>query len=325
MSVARGTCSGVTRLAPSPTGALHLGNIRTFLVNWAMARQRGWRIVMRIEDLDGPRIKPDAAEHALNTLQWLGIDWDEGPYVQSHDLSPYVAAMSRLAADAAAYPSELSRKEIEQAASAPQSDVSPLGELGHQELRFPPELRPPLVARAFDDVNTNWRFVVPPGEVTFNDEFAGPQRHTPLDTIGDFVIWTKRGQPAYQLAVVVDDARQGVTHIVRGDDLLDSAARQLLLYRALELKNEPAYCHLPLVVGEDGRRLAKRHGDTRVSMYRELGVTPQRLIGLIARWCGIAGASEMSAAEFAQCLDLGTMPRSSVVFRSEDDAWLRKT
>ncbi len=322
----------VTRLAPSPTGALHLGNVRTFLVNWALARREGWRIVLRIEDLDGPRVKPGAIEGAIDTLAWLGMDWDEGPIVQSHDLAPYHRAMRVLAERGLAFPSDLSRQEIEAAMSAPQSDA-PIGDgdgpaPGH-EVRCPPSLRPHLGPREFDDPMTNWRFVTPDTTVELVDAFAGPRSFRPIDTVGDFVIWTKRGQPAYQLAVVVDDHRHGVTHIVRGDDLLDSAARQLLLYRALGLGPEPTYCHLPLVVGPDGRRLAKRHGDTRVATYREAGATPERVVGLMARWCGIIGLEEpmreMSALEFASGLDVGRMPRRPIRFGLEDDRWLHQT
>lgn len=305
----------VTRLAPSPTGALHLGNARTFLVNWALARRQGWKIVLRIEDLDGPRIKEGAAESVIDTLRWLGMDWDEGPLVQSRDLSPYIGAMRALAKDARAFPCALTRAEIEQAASAPHG---PTG-----ESRFPPDLRPPIVPRDFDDPETNWRFVVDPGEVPFDDAFAGSQRIDPSASVGDFVIWTKRAQPSYQLAVVVDDHRQGVTDIVRGDDLLDSAARQLLLYRALGYAPEPSYAHLPLVIGEDGRRLAKRHGDTRIDHYRAQGVPAERVIGLIAFWSGVSTRREsMSASEFASAFNLGSMPRDAAVFTTEDDRWL---
>jgi glutamyl-tRNA synthetase len=142
-----------TRVAPSPTGALHLGNARTFLINWALARQNGWRIVLRIEDLDGPRVKPGVIESTIETLRWLGIDWDVGPVIQSHDLEPYRAAVRSLASRGLAYPSELSRGEIESAASAPQEGV-------HESV-FPASLRPALHARAFDSPETNWRFVVP--------------------------------------------------------------------------------------------------------------------------------------------------------------------
>ena len=330
----------MTRLAPSPTGALHLGNARTFLINWALARQNGWRIILRIEDLDGPRIKPGAADAAIRTLEWLGLDWDEGPITQSADLTPYAEAMRTLAARAQVFPSALSRKEIEESGSAPHapgpgsgpgSDAGPAG----AESRFAPELRPPLRPIAFDphahtDDGGNpagWRFVTPDRDVPFRDDFAGPQSFNPHRSVGDFVVWTRADQPAYQLAVVVDDHRQGVTRVVRAADLLDSTARQLLLYRALSSTPEPTHTHLPLVIGPDGRRLAKRHGDTRIDHYRDAGVSPQRIVGLLASWCGFGdpGApGPMTASEFAARLDLATIPRDPIVFSPKDDQWLRQ-
>ena len=310
-----------TRLAPSPTGALHLGNARTFLVNWALARRRGQRVLLRIEDLDTPRVKAGAAEATVDILRWLGIDWDEGPVVQSHDLSPYREGMRQLARAGLVYPSPLTRGEIEAAASAPQEGV--------RESRFPASLRPEehrsgdrCHRRDFDDESTNWRFVTPPGAVEFEDEFKGRQSFDPSASVGDFVVWTRRGQPSYQLAVVVDDARQGVTGVVRGDDLLDSAARQVLLYRALTLQPEPVYLHLPLVRGEDGKRLAKRHGDTRLDTYQKQGVPAERVVGLIASWCGLGEPRPMPAAEFAARLEVDKVPRHDIVFTREHDAWL---
>jgi len=343
-----GHAANITRLAPSPTGALHLGNARTFLLNWALARRNDWRIVLRIEDLDGPRIKPGSVESIISTLTWLGIDFDTGPLIQSHDLAPYIAAMHQLARRGLIYSSEQTRTEILDAASAPQQ--------GSGEARFAADQRPPrnaldsagrpVWATGFDqtdaaDTTRAWRFASPLGPegiVEFDDLFAGPQRIAPSETIGDFVVWTKRATPAYQLAVVVDDARQGITRIVRADDLLDSAARQVLLYRALGLDCVPRYCHLPLIVGPDGRRLAKRHGDSRVDTYRDLGVPPEAIIGLAAWLSGlgplepIAGSAlrarldlpEHQAASVAQ-LELGTLagqPRSAAVFTPELHAWL---
>jgi glutamyl-tRNA synthetase len=309
----------VTRLAPSPTGALHLGNARTFLVNWALARRQGGRILLRIEDLDGPRIKPGAAAATIDTLRWLGLDWDAGPFTQSDDLDPYRAAMRALASQGLAYPSDLSRSDIQAAASAPQE--------GSHEIPFPASLRPAISPRSFDQEDTNWRFATPDATVTFNDAFAGPQTQRPAQVIGDFILWTKRAAPAYQLAVVVDDARQGITQVVRGDDLLDSAGRQLLLYRALGLTPEPAYTHLPLVRGQDGKRLAKRHGDTRLEHYRAQGVRPERIVGLLAAWSGLLprdAPEEMTPARFLSGLDLSRMSRDATVFTPEDDAWLRR-
>ncbi len=316
-----------TRLAPSPTGALHLGNARTFLITWAIARARSWRVALRIEDLDTPRVKAGAAGAIARTLDRLGMDWDVGseggsapsPLVQSEDLEPYRAAMRALAARGLVYPCALSRAEVEAAASAPQE--------GSHEVVFPASLRPapgPLDFDDFEPGSTNWRFATPPGLVSFTDAFAGPQRIDPATTIGDFIVWTKRGEPSYQLAVVVDDHRQRITDVIRGDDLVESAARQLLLYRALELAPEPAHMHLPLVVGADGRRLAKRHGDTRVDRYFDAGVPADAIVGLISRWSGVpvGRGGLMTAEEFKARLDPASIPRDPVVFTPEDDAWL---
>ncbi len=314
-----------TRLAPSPTGALHLGNARTFLITWALARSRDWRVVLRIEDLDTPRVKAGAAGAIARTLERLGMDWDGPPMVQSDDLEPYRHAMRKLARLGLVYPCALSRAEIEAAASAPQE--------GSHEVVYPASLRPELRPLDFDAFGvgglgeagaTNWRFATPPGVVEFTDAFAGPQRIDPAKNIGDFIVWTKRDQPSYQLAVVVDDHRQGITDVVRGDDLLESAARQILLFRALGLAPEPAWMHLPLVIGSDGRRLAKRHGDTRVDRYLDAGVPVEAIVGLIARWSGVATAKDglLTPEEFRRRLDPASIPRDPVVFTPEDDAWL---
>ncbi len=270
---------------------------------------------MRVEDLDGPRVKPEAEREALETLRWLGLDWDGDLLRQSDDLDPYIDAMRTLASKRCVFPSALSRKEIEAAASAPHAD-----EIRH-ETRFPPELRPDVIPTTFDDEGENWRLIVEDEEVRFEDALCGAQSFRPFSNIGDLVVWTKRGQPSYQLAVVVDDERQGVTRIVRGDDLLDSTARQILIRRALGMSHELRHLHLPLVVGEDGRRLAKRHGDTRLTAYRARGVRPERVVGLLASWCGLE-RTETSAREFASAFDADTMTREEIVFTSEDHAWL---
>jgi glutamyl-tRNA synthetase len=309
----------LTRLAPSPTGALHLGNARTFLGNWALARQRGWGITLRIEDLDGPRVKPDAAADAIDVLRWLGLNWDEGPTYQRHDLAPYRDALDTLAAEGAIYPCRCTRREIEAAAlSAPH--------LGDHELRYPGTCRPaqvtPYPPAALDDPTTAWRIRVPEGATTFTDAFVGVHQHDIQSTTGDFLVATKEGLPSYQLAVVIDDARQRITHIVRGDDLLASTHRQRLLQQLLGLPPIVEYIHLPLVVGSDGRRLAKRHGDTRISHYRDLGVTSERILGLLAEWCGLGPRREMSTSEFMQSFDIARLPRERIVFTPEDEARL---
>jgi glutamyl-tRNA synthetase len=300
-----------TRLAPSPTGALHLGNARTFLVNWALARQQGWHIILRIEDLDGPRVKAGASDEAVDILRWLGIDWDAGPVTQRSDLSPYRAALERLARQGDIYPCRCTRKEIEAAAlSAPHGD--------EHELRYPGTCRPadptPLPPAALDEPGVAWRLRVPDGATTFVDHIAGAHRHGIAATTGDFLVATKEGLPSYQLAVVVDDARQAIDRIVRGDDLLGSTHRQLLLQQRLGIAPPPEYYHLPLVLGEDGRRLAKRHGDSRISHYRGQGVAAERIIALIAEWCGLGKCEELSAKEFAQEFNLAALPRTPITF-----------
>lgn len=324
-----------TRLAPSPTGALHLGNARTFLINWALARKHGWRVLLRIEDLDTPRTKAGADQQAIDILAWLGIDWDEGPVYQAQNLAPYRAAMQRLAVRGLAYPLEMTRADLEtaaakQAAAAPQRDAP-------TETRCPPDFRPPRMPAAFPGVlsadtagvaadvqrGVNWRFACPGERVRVSDAFAGIQAFTPASTVGDFILWTKRDQPSYQLAVTVDDARHRITHVVRGDDLLESAARQILLYEALGLTRPTHWYHLPLVLGPDGKRLAKRHGDTRLVTYRSSGVAPEAVIGLLATMSGVAGRPEpMSAAAFAAAFDLARLDPRPVVFTEEHHRWL---
>lgn len=308
----------VSRLAPSPTGALHLGNARTFLINWCLARSGGWSLPLRIEDLDTPRVKAGVIEATVGTLGWLGLDWDGEPSVQSHDMGPYRGAMRSLASRGLIYPCALTRGEIDAAASAPNE--------GDHEVRFDAGLRPdgfePGVGRVFDDEATNWRLAVDDGRVQIEDRFRGLVALDIARSVGDFVVWTKRGCPSYQLAVVVDDARRGVTEVVRGDDLLDSAGRQVLLYRALGLGGAPAYTHLPLVRGPDGRRLAKRHGDTRIDHYRDRGVAPGRVLALLARWCGVDAGETVAARDLIGAVRLDTIPPDDVVFGPEDDAWL---
>lgn len=309
----------ITRLAPSPTGALHLGNARTFLVNWLMARKNRWRVLLRIEDLDGPRIKPGADKQAIDDLRWIGLDWDDGPIYQSNRAAIYRAAVDRLIESGAAYPCVCSRKEIELAASAPHADDGAAIYPGTCRGRF----------GSVDDARRQAgrepaiRFAVPDEAIEFADGFKGPVAINPAQQLGDFVIMKADGTAAYQLAVVIDDAEAGVNQIVRGDDLLDSTPRQILLYRALGMAERiPRYTHLPLVIGADGRRLAKRHGDTRLAHYRERGVPAARVLELMAKWCGIAAGK--TAHELIDRFALAELPHDPVVFTDADDRFLRE-
>lgn len=271
------TVSG--RLAPSPTGAQHVGNARTYLVAWLSARAQDGAVRVRIEDIDSPRIKPSAAEQALADLRWLGLDWDGEPVVQTARLPQYETALEALKRNERVYPCTCTRADIASAASAPHvgEEVTYPGTCSHRQVSDALTIQ--REGRPFA-----WRFRVTESPA-FTDRFAGEQRIDLKHAGGDFVVWKSAGTPAYQLAVVVDDAAMGITEVVRGDDLIPSTPRQLLLYQALGLV-PPQFAHVPLVVGEDGRRLAKRHGDTRLSALRDAGVRPESLVGLLAWSCG---------------------------------------
>lgn len=313
LPVTESTVQRRTRLAPSPTGALHLGNARTFLATWLLARQNGWRVLLRIEDLDGPRVKQGAAHQAIDDLVWLGLDWDEGPIFQSPRVELYRAAIDDLIVRKWGYPCVCSRREAILAASAPHAEE-------HQTI-YPGTCRDRFQyvsqARSMSGKPPAIRFRVPDGNIEFIDAFRGKQSFDARTQLGDFVIAKADGTPAYQLAVVVDDADMGVTDVVRGDDLLDSSPRQMLIYRALDrAKQIPTYTHLPLVVGTDGKRLAKRHGDTRLSHYRERAVAPQRVIAMLARWLDIhdvGDAVDGLAKSLVGRFDLSRMSRGPIV------------
>lgn len=293
----------VTRLAPSPTGAQHVGNARTYLISWLLARAAGGKVLLRIEDIDSPRIKPGAAQQACDDLRWLGLDWDGEPVVQTQRLHHYEAALARLKADERVYPCTCSRSDIERAASAPHLD--------HEEPLYPGTCAGRRVADAAGLAQAfAWRFRTGGASPAFLDQFHGAAHVEPG---GDFVARKSAGTPAYQLAVVVDDADQGITDVIRGDDLISSTPRQLLLYEALQLV-PPRFTHIPLVVGSDGRRLAKRHGDTRLASLRQAGVRPEALLGLLAWSCGwLPSIEPLTARQLLPLYRLQTIPRHPFV------------
>jgi glutamyl-tRNA synthetase len=287
----------VGRLAPSPTGVLHLGNARTFLLAWLSVRARGGRLLLRVEDIDGPRVKPGAEAAALADLRWLGLDWDGEAVRQSERLPLYAGALESLLARGLAYPCVCSRKEVEAAASAPHEE--------HEEPAYPGTCRGRFAslaeARARTGRDAAVRFHVDVDRVPFTDGFRGPQEGR---VRGDFVVAKRDLSPAYQLAVVVDDAAQGVSEVLRADDLLPSTPRQLLLYRALGLA-PPGFVHVPLVVGGDGLRLAKRHGDTSLAALRAAGARPRQVVGFLAALCGfLPRGAECAPADLLPGFDL---------------------
>lgn len=303
----------VGRLAPSPTGALHLGHARSFLIAWWHARARGGRIVLRIEDLDDGRSRAEHAQRIPHELEWLGLDWDGPIDVQSRAKDAHAAALARLQAAGALYPCVCTRAELRSALSAPHA--------GELEAPYPGTCRDRYAdleeAERASGRNAGLRVRIPRGLTHFVDGLAGAQSFDLARTVGDFLVARRDGVLAYQLAVVVDDARQGVTEVVRGEDLLPSTARQIALQRALALPN-PRWWHLPLVCDAQGERLAKRSGATSLAALRERGLDPRALVSWIAHRSGLrlpgsrAGVAEerLDARAWAAHFDIERVPRT---------------
>lgn len=279
------------RLAPSPTGLLHLGHARTFWIAAQRCAARSGTLIVRNEDLDPQRCQPEFVQAMIEDLRWLGISWTEGPdcggpfgpYTQSERRIHYLQAWRRLRDRGLIYPCTCSRKDVAHAATAPNE--------GDDEPLYSGKCRPGRDSRS-DSLSgsraeakqgepggVNWRFRVPNREeISFTDLHLGLQTMVAGKDFGDFIVWRKDDVPAYQLAVVVDDAAMQITEVVRGADLLKSTARQILLYRALGLPI-PRYYHCELVRDERGVRLAKRHDSLSIRKLRESGWTPQKVRG----------------------------------------------
>jgi glutamyl-tRNA synthetase len=297
------------RLAPSPTGHMHLGVARTALVAWLRARRAGGRLVLRIEDIDTPRVVSGSAEAIMSELRWLGIDWDEGPdrggphapYTQSARTELYARALEQLRAQGDVYPCTCSRKEIAQIASAPHGDLGPL---------YPGTCRsgPSHPGRP-----ASQRFRMPSPAPHFVDRLQGPYDAGVSD---DFVLQRSDGVYAYQLAVVVDDLAMGITEVVRGDDLLSSTPRQLALYEALGAQ-PPAFLHVPLMLDADGRRMSKRFGSLSITQCQQAGVSASRVVGMLAHTLGLAEADEaLALPALLERFDLAKLPSAPTVFDS---------
>jgi glutamyl-tRNA synthetase len=300
------------RYAPSPTGSLHLGNLRTALLAWLFARHAGGQFVLRVEDLDLPRVRPGATARMLADLRWLGLEWDEGPdvggpygpYFQSARQALYDAALAHLRAAELVYPCYCTRAELAQLASAPQA--------GDDAPRYPGTCRylsaAERRAREAEGRHPALRFRAPEAPIRVRDTLHGEHEESVADTVGDFLVRRSDGIVAYQLAVVVDDALMGMTQIVRGADLLPSTARQLALYAALGYRAPREYIHVPLLLDETGARMAKRDSALGLDPLRERGARPEDVLGVLAASCGLWPAD--APAPLAELLTAFTKQRA---------------
>jgi len=317
------------RLAPSPTGLVHLGNARTALAAWLSVRSKNGTLVWRLEDLDRSRVVPGLAEAAEEDLRWLGLDWDEGPrrggaygpYIQSERIERYERALDRLHADGRIFPCELSRKDLEGIASAPH---------GREHGSAPPIPRPrDLSARWLDDLRNGGgravavRFAVEPRELVFEDHVFGMLQECVAETTGDFVVRRRDGVFAYQLAVVVDDIEMAINEVVRGADLLDSTARQIELIEALGAAR-PSYAHVALVRNWRGEKVSKRDGDLTLRSLRDSGIAPSQVVGYLAWSLGLLDRpTPCTPAELAGTFRWPTVRREDLVIPADVETHLR--
>ncbi len=301
-----------TRFAPSPTGYLHIGGARTALFNWLYARRHNGSFLLRIEDTDRERSTEEAVNAIIKGLRWLGLDWDEGPYRQSERTEIYKEKIQELLDKGLAYRCDCSPEELEEKRKAAMAAGKKPMYDGKCRNNPPPNDGRPCVIR----------FKAPKeGETVINDLLRGEVvfKNEELD---DLIIARRDGSPTYNFVVVVDDATMGITHVIRGDDHLSNTPKQIQLYRALGYE-PPAFAHLPLILGQDKKRLSKRHGATSVLAYRDEGYLPEAVVNFLARIGWAHGDKEVfSIEELKNLFDLSGVGKSAGVFNAEKLLWL---
>ena len=296
----------VTRFPPSPTGYLHIGGARTALFNWLFARKHKGKFILRIEDTDKERSTEEATEAILESLKWLGLDWDEGPYFQSQRFDIYKEFIDKLLRLGGAYychctPEELEKRREE----AKIKGLKPKYDGKCRDLRLGPGPGAVVRLKTPGSGKTVFHDLIK-GAISFNNE-----------ELDDLVLWRSDQSPTYHLAVVVDDITMGLTHIIRGDDHVNNTPRQVLIYQALE-EPLPYYAHVPMILGHDRTRLSKRHGATSVLAYRDMGYLPQALVNALARLGWSYGDQErFTLQELIEKFSLENVGKSAGIFNAE--------
>ena len=309
-----------TRFAPSPTGYLHVGGARTALFSGAYARRHGGKFVLRIEDTDLERSTRASVDAILESMQWLGLDWDEGPFFQMQRLARYKEVAEQLITAGHAYYDYMSRDDLE----ALRKEQAARGEKPRYDGRWRPERAKALGLRVPKDVKPVVRFRTPEqGSVGWNDLVKGPIEF-PNSELDDLVLLRADGVPTYNFGVVVDDIDMAITHVIRGDDHVNNTPRQIHIFSALG-KELPYFAHVPMILGADGERLSKRHGAVSVTQYRDEGTLPEALLNYLARLGWSHGDDEIfSARQFVEWFDLAHVSRSPAQFNPEKLAWLNQ-
>ncbi|MGF1525263.1 MAG: glutamate--tRNA ligase [Candidatus Competibacterales bacterium] len=304
-----------TRFAPSPTGYLHIGGARTALFAWLFARHHRGQFVLRIEDTDRERSSQASIDAILEGMAWLGLDVDEGPFYQSQRFDRYASVVEQLLAEGKAYRCYCTKEELDALREAQQAR----GEKPRYDGRYRDYQGPPR-----EGVVPVIRFKTPlEGEVTYRDLVYGPVT-VANGELDDLVIMRGDGTPTYNFCVVVDDADMGISHVIRGDDHINNTPRQINIYHALGL-TPPQFAHVPMILGDDGKRLSKRHGATSVLEYRDEGYIPEAVLNYLARLGWSHGDQEIfSRAELVELFDLDQVNRAASTFNTGKLLWLNQ-
>ena len=308
------------RFSPAPTGFLHIGSVRTALYNWLYSRHVAGTFILRIEDTDVARSTQESVDQIQHVLRWLGLDWDEGPYLQSARFDAYLAAAQRMVETGHAYECYCTEDEVRERNEQAMRDGRPPGYDGRCRDLTPDE----RAARRAEGRSASIRFRTPDdGRSSFADAVRG-EVAVEWSTISDFVIVRSNGTPVFFLANAVDDLDMQITHVLRGEDLIDSTHRVLALRRALGHDDQPIYAHMPLILGPGGAKLSKRHGAVSVEEYRDAGYLPAALLNYLALlgWGPEDGREIMSLDELAAEFDLGRVNTSGATFDPKKLEWM---